>query len=141
MNKNNSGFSLVELLIAVAIMGILAAVGLTAFTGYIANARQKQAETGLSSIYLAQEENRAMFGGYFATAAVCAVATNSSVAINNQLFNGDDILNTESYIFCIEGVPGNTNATYTAHANIIGGGSNLTITNSNVRQRDGNNGW
>ena len=37
--KNNKGFTLIELLVVVAIIGILAAVGVVAYNGYTKNAR------------------------------------------------------------------------------------------------------
>ena len=45
MNKLNfkKGFSLIELLVVIAIIGILSAVGITAYSGYTANAKEQAA--------------------------------------------------------------------------------------------------
>ena len=57
MKHASQGFSLIELMIAVVIMGILLALGLPQFTNYIRDARLRAvAETFLSGVQLARTE-------------------------------------------------------------------------------------
>ena len=50
MITKGSGFTLVELLVVVAILGILAAVGTISYTGYVAGAKKKTAENAMQQI-------------------------------------------------------------------------------------------
>ena len=57
MNRSGRGFSLVELIIAVAIMGMLLSLALPSFTGYLRNVKVRTAaENFLTGIHLARSE-------------------------------------------------------------------------------------
>ncbi|MBX3041197.1 MAG: prepilin-type N-terminal cleavage/methylation domain-containing protein [Bdellovibrionaceae bacterium] len=58
---NNKGFSLVELMVVVAIIGILSSIAIPSINKYMAKARQSEAKTNLASIYTA---NKAFFAEY-----------------------------------------------------------------------------
>jgi type IV pilus assembly protein PilE len=65
-----SGFSLIELLIALAIMGILAVVALPSYTKYMVKSRQSDAKTQLTAIRQAQEIYRLQYGSYTSDTAL-----------------------------------------------------------------------
>lgn len=52
---NQKGFSLVELMIVVAIIGLLAAVGIPQYQKFQARARQGEAKASLAALYTAQQ--------------------------------------------------------------------------------------
>lgn len=57
--QNRNGFSLVEMMIVVGILGILAAIAVPAYRGYVSISKQKAAESTLNTIPLLIEDYRA----------------------------------------------------------------------------------
>lgn len=54
--KQISGFTLTELLVVVAILGILSAVGITSYNGYVRSAERNAAQNLMQQISLGQSE-------------------------------------------------------------------------------------
>ncbi|MBS99374.1 MAG: pilus assembly protein PilE [Oceanospirillaceae bacterium] len=69
MNKQQHGFSLIELMIAVAIVGILAAVAYPAYTEHIREARRSDARVSLLELTQFMERYYTSNGRYTETAA------------------------------------------------------------------------
>ena len=82
-------------MVVIALIGVLSAVGLVTYNGLKASSEQKQAETTLQSIYLAEQEYKSNNGNYYYN-------SNTSNIVNN-LFDGVDDLSEQSYIFTITG--------------------------------------
>lgn len=64
MDVRRNGFTLVELMVVVAIIGVLAAIAVPSFAAYLDKARAAEATTFLASIRQRQESYRAEFGRY-----------------------------------------------------------------------------
>jgi type IV pilus assembly protein PilA len=67
MLKNKKGFTLIELMIVVAIIGILAAIAIPNFMTYQCKAKQSEAKSILGSIRTAQEAYYAEHSNYAAS--------------------------------------------------------------------------
>ena len=80
-----AGFTLLELLIVVAIIGILAGVGIPAYNGYITDSKEETAKNNLRSIAMMQSSYYSDNNSYY-------LASNTN-SINTNLF-GKSTLDT-----------------------------------------------
>ena len=86
INTKSSGFTLIELLVVVAIIGILAAIGIVSYSGYVEGTK-KSAENVLQQISLGQTEYYSDNGSYYTThtGANCSGNATSSSSIETNL--------------------------------------------------------
>jgi type IV pilus assembly protein PilE len=67
MKRTARGFTLVELMITMAILAILVTIGYPLYTVQLEKARRVDARGGLAKLAMAQERHYAMFGSYATT--------------------------------------------------------------------------
>lgn len=73
LSKNKKGFSLVELMVVVAIIGILAVIGIPQYQKFMAKARQVEAKTHLNSIFQAEASFFTEYNTYTGNLSVLGV--------------------------------------------------------------------
>ena len=129
MTTKSSGFTLVELLVVVAIIWILSAVGIVSYSGYTSSAKVSSTKSVMQQIALMQTEYLSNVGGYFVThtaGTACVPTETSSGNIEEELFprldadgnivGGEDVITNENgFEMCILS---------------SGGGYTLTATNA-----------
>lgn len=71
---NRAGFTLIELMIVVAVIGVLSAVAIPTFQSYVYRSRTSEAVTFLGEIRQRQEAYRAEFGQYCSVSAAVGSA-------------------------------------------------------------------
>jgi prepilin-type N-terminal cleavage/methylation domain-containing protein len=110
--RAKKGFTLVELMIVVAIMGVLAAIAVPLYTGYIEDARQSEATANLQVIRTLEEQNLADAGVY-----VAGSYTETSTTLQTALEGFQPGPATElSYDYVVDPVTGGANPTFLAKA-------------------------
>jgi len=135
MTTKSSGFTLIELLVVVAILGIIAAVGITSYNGYVAGAKRKSAENVMQQIALGQTEYYSDNGMYYmnSTSTNCSPTTSTSTGIETALLGGADNITAEmGYELCIS----NDASNYKILAKEIGGNCQVSLTALNVIARN-----
>ena len=105
MTSKSSGFTLIELLVVVAILGIIAAIGIASYSGYVTSAKIKSAKNVLMQAGLGQMEYFSDYNSYYtvdsctldnakATATGFASDTTSD-KMNKLLLGGSKNFNSE----------------------------------------------
>ena len=113
MNTVQKGFTLIELMIVVAIIGILAAIAIPAYQTYTIRAQVSEASSLIGGVETAFAENYANTGS--------AAASNSAVGITQAIAG--------TYISSVSLTnPGQITVTYGAGANAKISGQSLTYT-------------
>lgn len=72
-----AGFTLIELMIVVAIVGILAAIALPSYNRYVRESRRIDGQSALHQLALAQEKYRSTNATYASTVGQLGVSANS----------------------------------------------------------------
>ena len=122
------GFSLIELLVVVAIIAVLAAMGVPMYQGYLESVKEEDAKQGLASIYMMQEQYKSVSGSYYTGRNCCS--TSSTDDITQNLFGGKESLNRDHYWYAVQRKGSNG---YVALARAQSGGDTFCLDNFNKK--------
>ena len=102
MTIKSPGFTLVELLVVVAILGILSSIGTLAYNGYVSGAKKKTAENSMQQIGLAQTEEYSNSAEYYTQGENCEPSEDNSKLIETNLLNSSQVITKDNdYQMCI----------------------------------------
>ncbi len=105
------GFTLVEIMITVAILAVVAAIAIPAYTGYIATSRETEGWNNLHALQIAEDEhfleNNSYFGG------TSDGATNTLETASGNLWARAEATGKDNFKYLVDGI---TATGYTATA-------------------------
>ena len=108
MITRSKGFSLIELLVVVAILGIISAIGIVSYSGYVEGTKKKSVENAMMQMSLAQTEFYSNNGYYYPDSpqsATCKPQKGTDVNIEKYLLGdgttGPDVIPDDlGYFVC-----------------------------------------
>ena len=100
MQSRIKAFTLIELLVVVAIIGILAAVGVVSYSGYKSSVETKKMQLNVQAIYLAEQEYKSNNGQYYIHSRNC-YTTSTCKNLVDELFDGVDDISGGPYMYSV----------------------------------------
>lgn len=118
---SQGGFSLVELMVVVAIIGVLASIAVPAVNKYIAKARQSEAKTNLASLYTSEKAFYAEYSAYDNRFAAVGYSPEGQLRYNVGFTGGTQAGPANGY----NGTPASAHMTTLAYCAVAGNGCTM----------------
>ena len=140
MTNKQTGFTLVELMIVVAIVGILAGIGYPSYSAYIMNNNRNDAKTALFKAQLLQEQFYLDNRQYATSLTIGAANTLSGWDDDSDYYNfslsADSTINNYTIIATVETGSTQANDTNCASFTIDNVGSTASMDSTNTATTD-----
>ncbi len=125
---NRKGFSLMEVMVTVVIVGILAAVAIPSYLGYVTRTRRAEAVTALQTVALYEEKAKAESGSYVSEATLIATyalkpATGSNYTPSEYYDISVNVSGAGNSEFIATATPGGTSG----FTDVVGGSNPYTL--------------